>query len=297
MGITHVIRGEEWISSGPKHILLYQQLGWDAPVFTHLPLLRNPDKSKLSKRKNPTGIFYFRDAGFLPEALLNYLGMMGYTLPDQREIFSLDELVDTFDLKRISLGGPIFDLAKLKWLNGRYLREKLEPAQVVDRLLQWKANPDVLGKIMPLALQRLETFSDFFPLAQFIFNEQPDYAIEELTSKFEPEQPARLLKIAEWELEKLSKWDRDAISSLFQKIADIEEMKLKQLLPLFFVAISGSTVSLPLFDGISILGPDITRMRFRHALEKLTDHGQGLSKKGVKKLEKEYANSYGNRID
>jgi len=297
MGITHVIRGEEWISSGPKHILLYQQLGWDAPAFTHLPLLRNPDKSKLSKRKNPTGIFYFRDAGFLPEALLNYLGMMGYTLPDQREIFSLDELVDTFDLKRISLGGPIFDLAKLKWLNGRYLREKLEPAQVVDRLLQWKANPDVLGKIMPLALQRLETFSDFFPLAQFIFNEQPDYAIEELTGKFEPEQPARLLKIAEWELEKLSKWDRDAISSLFQKIADIEEMKLKQLLPLFFVAISGSTVSLPLFDGISILGPDITRMRFRHALEKLTDHGQGLSKKGVKKLEKEYASSYGNRID
>ena len=297
MGITHVIRGEEWISSGPKHILLYQQLGWDAPVFTHLPLLRNPDKSKLSKRKNPTGIFYFRDAGFLPEALLNYLGMMGYTLPDQREIFSLDELVDTFDLKRISLGGPIFDLAKLKWLNGRYLREKLEPAQVVDRLLQWKANPDVLGKIMPLALQRLETFSDFFPLAQFIFNEQPDYAIEELTGKFEPEQPARLLKIAEWELEKLSKWDRDAISSLFQKIAEIEEMKLKQLLPLFFVAISGSTVSLPLFDGISILGPDITRMRFRHALEKLTDHGQGLSKKGVKKLEKEYASSYGNRID
>jgi len=266
-------------------------------VFAHLPLLRNPDKSKLSKRKNPTGIFYFRDAGFLPEALLNYLGMMGYTLPDQREIFSLEELVETFDLKRISLGGPIFDPAKLKWLNGRYLREKLEPTQVVERLLQWKANPELLGKIMPLALQRLETFSDFFPLAQFLLNEQPVYTLEELNGKLAPDQPARLLKIAEWELEKLPDWDRDSISSLFQRIAEVEEMKLKQLLPLFFVAITGSTVSLPLFDGISILGPDLTRMRLRHALETLADDGQGLSKKGTKKLEKEYASTYGNRID
>ena len=103
MGISHVIRGEEWISSTPKHVLLYQYLEWEVPVFAHLPLLRNPDKSKLSKRKNPTGIFYFRDAGYLPEALINYLGMMGYTLPDQREIFSINELSESFDLKRISL--------------------------------------------------------------------------------------------------------------------------------------------------------------------------------------------------
>ena len=120
MQISHVIRGEEWISSTPKHVLLYQQLGWEPPVFAHLPLLRNPDKSKLSKRKNPTGIFYYRDAGFLPEAMLNYLGMMGYTLPDQREVFSVTELAESFEIKRMSLGGPIFDSAKLKWLNGRY---------------------------------------------------------------------------------------------------------------------------------------------------------------------------------
>jgi glutamyl-tRNA synthetase len=155
----------------------------------------------------------------------------------------------------------------------------------------------LLGKIMPLALQRLETFSDFFPLAQFLLNEQPVYTLEELNGKLDLDQPARLLKIAEWELEKLPDWDRDSISSLFQRIAEVEEMKLKQLLPLFFVAITGSTVSLPLFDGISILGPDLTRMRLRHALEKLADHGQGLSKKGTKKLEKEYASTYGNRID
>ena len=108
MKISHVIRGEEWINSTPKHILLYERLGWKPPVFIHLPLLRNPDKSKLSKRKNPTSISYYRDAGFLPEAMLNYLGMMGYTLPDQREMFSLDELCETFEMKRVSLGWPGF---------------------------------------------------------------------------------------------------------------------------------------------------------------------------------------------
>ena len=108
----------------PKHILLYQAFGWEPPVFAHLPLLRNPDKSKLSKRKNPTGINYYKDSGYLPEAMSNYLGMMGYTLPDQKEIFSINDLCQTFDIKRMSLGGPIFDLAKLKWLNGRYLRKK-----------------------------------------------------------------------------------------------------------------------------------------------------------------------------
>ena len=131
MGITHVIRGEEWINSTPKHILLYEGLGWEPPVFAHLPLLRNPDKSKLSKRKNPTSIDYYKDVGFLPEAVVNYLGMMGYTLPDQREIFDINEMSENFDIKRMSLGGPIFDIKKLKWLNGRYLREKLTPEEIL----------------------------------------------------------------------------------------------------------------------------------------------------------------------
>ena len=169
MGITHVIRGEEWINSTPKHILLYQGLGWEPPVFAHLPLLRNPDKSKLSKRKNPTSIDYYKDAGFLPEAVVNYLGMMGYTLPDQREIFNLQELSESFEIKRMSLGGPIFDIAKLKWLNGRYLREKLSQEDVLQKIIEWKANPEFLSKILPLALNRLETLSDFFSIVLFSF--------------------------------------------------------------------------------------------------------------------------------
>ncbi len=297
MGITHVIRGEEWINSTPKHVLLYQYFGWEAPSFAHLPLLRNPDKSKLSKRKNPTSIDYYRDAGFLPEALVNYLGMMGYTLPDQREVFSFDELAQSFDLKRMSLGGPIFDLAKLKWLNGRYLREMLDPSEVLRKLIEWKAKPEFYERIIPLALPRLETFSDFFPMAQFLLSDAPQYAMETLTGKLDPECVARLLKTVEWELEKIKQWNRDELSALFQKVAELEGMKLKELLAPFFVAVTGGLVSLPLFDGMALLGPDLARVRIRSALEKLSTGGMGLSKKGLKKLEKEYLSKYGNRID
>ena len=174
MQITNVIRGEEWISSTPKHVLLYQYFQWDIPVFAHLHLLRNPDKSKLSKRKNPTGINYYRDTGYLPEAMCNYLGMMGYTLPNQREIFSVQELAETFDIKRISLGGPVFDLAKLKWLNGRYLREQMTKEEVVNRMIEWKLNSNFIQKLIPHALPRLENFSDFIPLSGFLFEEHPN---------------------------------------------------------------------------------------------------------------------------
>ena len=224
--------------------------------------------------------------------------MMGYTLPDQTlEVFSFEDFSESFDFKRMSLGGPIFDLAKLKWLNGRYLREKLEPSEVLEKLVAWKANPKFLEKIIPLALQRLETLADFFPMAQFLFSDTPEYEVQELIGKLDPEQVPKILKIAEWELEKIGSWDRNELSALFQKIAEIEGIKLKQLLSPFFVAMSGSNISLPLFDSLSLLGPDLVRTRIRTALEKLASEGMGLSKKGLKKLEKEYVSQYGNRID
>jgi len=149
MAISHVIRGEEWISSTPKHVLLYEHFGWEQPEFVHLPLLRNPDKSKLSKRKNPTSINYYRDCGVLPEALTNYLCLMAYSLPDGRDVFALDDFVTTFDIDRISFGGPIFDTQKLFSLNGTYIRQ-LDPDVLLARLKQWKLRDDVLGRIVPL---------------------------------------------------------------------------------------------------------------------------------------------------
>ena len=297
MGITHVIRGEEWISSTPKHVLLYQAFGWDMPIFAHLPLLRNPDKSKLSKRKNPTGINYYKESGYLPEALSNYLGMMGYTMSDKKEIFSIDELCADFEIKRMSLGGPIFDISKLKWLNGRYLREKLSEDEVVERLIQWKLNATQFKRIIPHAMQRLENFSDFISISEFLFNEHPQLNSEKLIGKLNSSEAAKYLKICEWELEKITDWERDKIFALFKNLAEKEDRKLKEILPLFFVTISGEIVSLPLFDSIIILGPDLVRVRIRKALEQLALDGMGLSKKGVKSLEKEYRKNYGERID
>src|SRR5512142_1764426 len=133
MGITHVIRAEEWLSSLPKHAILYQGFGWEPPVFCHLPLLRNADRSKISKRKNPVSVNFYKRAGYLPEVMLNFLALMGWSMPDEHEEFTLEEFIDEFTLERISLGGPVFDVEKLRWLNGKYLR-RLLPAQLLERL-------------------------------------------------------------------------------------------------------------------------------------------------------------------
>ncbi|MGH9390852.1 MAG: glutamate--tRNA ligase, partial [Vicinamibacteria bacterium] len=125
MEISHVIRGEEWISSVPKHVKLYEHFGWEPPIFCHLPLLQNndPNKTKLSKRKNPTSIRYYRRAGFLPEAMLNFMGLFGWTRAEGDEKFTLAEFIEHFEIEKLSLGGPVFDVEKLRWLNARYVRE------------------------------------------------------------------------------------------------------------------------------------------------------------------------------
>lgn len=136
MGITHVIRAEEWIPSLPLHFELYRAFGWEPPVFAHMPLLRNKDKSKISKRKNPTSLLWYRDAGFLPEALKNFLGLMGFSLPNDQEIFTYQEFLQHFDLAKVNIGGPIFDVQKLHWLNGEYIR-RLEAPELEKRLVEY----------------------------------------------------------------------------------------------------------------------------------------------------------------
>jgi glutamyl-tRNA synthetase len=293
MRISHVIRGEEWISSTPKHILLYQYFGWEPPEFCHLPLLRNPDKSKLSKRKNPTSINYYRRAGFLPEAVVNYLGLMGYTLPDGREVFTLEEFVETFDIRRVSLGGPVFDLVKLSWLNGRYLREKMDGAQLLARLKEWLLNDETLMRIMPLAQPRIEKLSDFVPMTTFFFADRLSYDPQLLVAgKIAPDQVVRLLKIAQWEMEKLRKWDREILQTCLTNIAEKEGMKLREATAPFFVAMSGAPASTPLFDSMAILGSDMTRRRIAYALEGLAGIGVELKGKQLKELEKHYQENY-----
>jgi len=293
MQITHVIRGEEWLNSVPKHILLYQYFGWEAPEFAHLPLLRNPDKSKLSKRKNPTSILYYRAVGYLPEPVLNYLGLMAYSRSDGREIFTLKEMVETFDLDRVSLGGPIFDLQKLTNFNGQYLRS-LNGDELESRLGLWKLNSPMWRQILQLAQPRLNRLCDLVPMSSFLFADRLDYQPLALTgSEVDPSRAARLLKLAQWEMEKSGPWTRDTVKDVFLRIAAKEDVKLKKMLPTFFVAITGTTVSLPLFECTELLGRDIVVRRLQYALETLSTCGGELRGKALEELEKYHVATYG----
>src|SRR5262249_26473724 len=174
MEITHVIRAEEWISSTPKHVVLYDAFGWRAPEWIHMPLLRNADKSKISKRKNPVSLDYYRDAGILPEALLNFLGLMGWSIGGDREKFTLDEMVAEFSFDRISLGGPVFDLEKLSWLNGLYIRD-LTPEALVDRILERRLDRDHLMRVAALVRERIRRLDELIPSTEFFFSGDLDY--------------------------------------------------------------------------------------------------------------------------
>ena len=282
MGITHVLRGEEWINSAPKHILLYQYFGWDMPQLCHMPLLRNPDKSKLSKRKNPTSITFYERMGYLPQALINYLGRMGWSMPDEREKFSLDEMVAHFDIQRVSLGGPIFDVEKLAWLNGQWIRE-LSVEQFASAVQTWALNGEYLKPMIPLVQSRVETFSELIPLAGFFMTGQvhPDASLFE-HKKLTPDQVRQALQLLLWKLEATRQWDKDGITASIQQIAELLELKLRDLMPLLFAAITGQASSVSVLDAMAHLGPDLTRFRLRQALELLG----GSSKKEVKAWEK-----------
>ncbi|MBV1883169.1 MAG: glutamate--tRNA ligase [Pseudomonadales bacterium] len=285
MAITHVIRGEEWINSAPKHILLYQYFGWNEPVFCHMPLLRNPDKSKLSKRKNPTSITYYERMGFLPEAMLNYLGRMGWSMPDEREKFSLAEMIERFDIQRVSLGGPIFDVEKLKWLNGNWLREDLTPEALAERIQQWAFNKDNLMRMLPDIQKRIEVMSDIAPLASFFLSGMLDLDEASFThKKLELAEVKKALQFGLWKLEALRVWDETAITEALTSLAEKLEIKLRDFIAPYFVAISGKSSSTPVFSAMAILGPDMTRARLRHAVTILG----GVSKKETKRWEKEF---------
>jgi len=285
MGITHVLRGEEWINSAPKHKLLYEYFGWDMPQLCHLPLLRNPDKSKLSKRKNPTSILYYQRMGFLPEALLNYLGRMGWSMPDESEKFTLQQMMAAFDIQRVSLGGPIFDVEKLSWLNGLWIREDLSEAQLAQRLVDWAYNEANLLKVLPHAQKRMETLSDFAPLASFLVSGTlplNEASFEGVKGK--REDIVRGMQFALWRMEALSHWTRDTVWDELKALADAMGVKVKDLLAPLFVAIAGSSASFSVVDSMEMLGPDMSRARIRHAIEVLG----GVSKKAMKRLEKDY---------
>lgn len=284
MEISHVIRGEEWINSAPKHRLLYDYFGWTPPVLAHLPLLRNPDRSKLSKRKNPTSIQYYRRMGYLPEAVVNFLGLMGYSMADGREQFELAEFIASFSLERISLGAPVFDLEKLNWLNGNWLRD-LSDEEFADRVVRWALNRDHLMPIVPLVRERTERFADLIGMTGYLLGDNRGLTADAFAElAMEPEAVLEVLQFSLWRLEAVPDWERATLVDCLTGLAGALGVKIRALLGPLFIALSGRPVALPLYDSMVILGSDVTRARLRDAIDVLG----GVSKKQVKRLEKRF---------
>ncbi len=272
MGITHVIRAEEWITSTPKHTLLYQAFGWTAPEFVHMPLLRNQDKSKISKRKNPVSLNYYRQAGYYPEAMLNYLAMMGWTMPDGREKFGLDDMVQHFDFGRMSLGGPVFDVAKLTWLNGQYIRER----PVADMLQRWRQaifSDAQLLAVAPLVHERIDKLEDILEHTAYFFGGDVSYdaaARKELVPKKRPVKDtiAALEAVLEL-LDAAASLDATALEAQLRSLCEGLGWKTKELFMPVRVAVTGRKATPPLFETMVQLGKERCRRRLRGAINLL----------------------------
>jgi len=270
MHITDVIRAEEWISSTPKHVLLYQAFGWQLPRFWHMPLLRNLDKSKISKRKNPVSLVYYRQAGFLPEAVLNFLGLMGGGMPNEinngTEKFTLPEMVEHFDVKNIRLGGPVFDLTKLKWLNGEYIRA-LAPADFYAALRSTVLSDTYLSGIAALIQTRIETLGQFGDLTNFFF---ADNILPE-TEVFLPKKRTleETLAFAAEQLIVLeaTDWTTEALEPALKKLGEEKQWSVKENFMLLRAIVTGGAMSPPLLESIVVFGKARTLDRVRRFLD------------------------------
>jgi len=264
MAITHIIRGEEWLSSSPKHVLIYQAFGWELPIFAHLPVIRNQDHSKMSKRKNDVSILSHRDKGYLPEAINNFLALMGWSHPDKKDIFSLDEFLKLFTLERVSLTAPVYDIEKLNWLNGQYIRAMADE-ELTKRLqpfLPADCSAEQVAQILPLIKERLVTLHDFESLTDFFYRDiQVDQTM--LTKKSTSDEVKSQLLSTNHELSTidLSSWSHENIEQKIRSLAEQNGWKPGQYFMMLRIAVTGKTATPPLFETMQVLGREKTLLR------------------------------------
>ncbi len=265
MRISDVIRAEEWISSTPKHVLLYSAFGWPVPRFWHMPLLRNADKSKISKRKNPVSLVYYRQAGFLPQALLNFLGLMGGGMPADREIFTLSEMVESFEFPRISLGGPVFDLTKLKWLNGEYLRA-LSPEEFSAEVRSLVFSDDYLRRISALVQTRIEFLAQFGDMADFFFRDEVLPPAEVFLPKKRTLSETLDFAVSMLTVLEGCNWTAEAIDAALRELGTSKAWTVKENYMLLRAILTGKTASPPLLESLVIFGKARSLDRLRRFL-------------------------------
>ncbi|MCH8815393.1 MAG: glutamate--tRNA ligase [Chloroflexi bacterium] len=279
MEITHVLRGDEWLSSAPRHQLVYEAFGWDPPVFAHLSRILGPDKAKLSKRHGAHSVLHYREQGYLPDALINFLGLLGWSLDDRTEIISREEFVSHFDLSRALTNPAVFNAEKLDWMNGVYIRamnpeEFAEAARpFLERAVGRTVDMGRLMPIMPLLQERVKLLSEIGDMADFFFVEGAlEYTVESLLGKKFAEQPdaaaVALTRVAE-RVESVADWKHEALEAAIRPLAEELEMKAGPLFGLVRVAVTGRSAAPPLFETMAVLGREIVVERLNDALKRL----------------------------
>ncbi|HIE17146.1 MAG TPA: glutamate--tRNA ligase [Dehalococcoidia bacterium] len=279
MEITHVLRADEWLSSTPRHVLLYQALGWQPPQFAHLPMILGPDRAKLSKRHGATSITEYRDMGYLPEALFNFLALLGWSLDDKTELLAREEIVKHFSLERISRTAAVFNREKLDWMNGVYLRslsmeeftrrampflERDLPAEVKRPL-----DGGYVRRIMPLVQERARTLAEVPQLTQFFFVDGLSYDTEMLLTKLGQAEVLTALRVTIARLKELPNWDVPSLEAICRALAEELELKTGVFFGLLRVAVTGRTAAPPLFQTMEVLGREPCLKRLKAAEQKL----------------------------
>lgn len=280
MAITHVLRADEWISSTPRHVLLYQALGYEPPKFAHLPMILGPDRSKLSKRHGATSVAAYEAAGYLPDALINFLALLGWSLDAETDVIDRETLIAHFDIDRIHHTPAVFNTEKLDWLNGVYIRQ-LPEADLAARLIPVlerglppavgrPIDPEYLGRIVPLIQERLKRLGEVTDLTDFFFVDSIEVKPEQLVAKgLAPADGQRALAAARKALHDLADWSTESIEACLRSLAAELGVKTGQLFGLLRVAVTGRTVAPPLFQTLDVLGRERALRRLDAAIDRV----------------------------
>jgi glutamyl-tRNA synthetase len=272
MGITHVVRGADHISNTPRQLMIMKALGAEPPpLFAHLPLLHGPDGKKLSKRHGAASVQELRDAGYLPEAIRNYLALLGWGYDDTTTFFTTDELTERFSLERVSKGAAVFDEQKLRWMNGRYLRE-LSADELAERLERLTGRTG-LGPAVGIAQEKMQTLDDFERLCGWLYDEPSGYD-EKAWRKTMKEGAAERLAAARDALAEVDPWNEQTVQAALDAVVDRLGAKPGQVFQPIRVAITGTTVSPGIYESVALLGRDKTLARIERALAHAREHEQ-----------------------
>ncbi|MCI0777092.1 MAG: glutamate--tRNA ligase, partial [Chloroflexi bacterium] len=279
MEISHVMRGEEWVSSTPRQILLYQALGWEPPMFVHMSVILGPDKAKLSKRHGALSVLQYRDDGYLPDAMFNFLGLIGWSLDDHTVIISREEFVEHFVLERMGKNPAVFDMEKLTWMNGVYLRDLPEErlADLIAERLESDlpesasrpVDKETVRSLVPLVRERIKRLDEVAEMVEGFFTDELNESADELLAKRLKKTPGvglRALAAAEARGQALETWQHEAIEETMRTLAEDLKMKPGDLFMLLRIACTGRAVSPPLFESMEIIGKERCLQRIEGAL-------------------------------